>query len=475
VKAVAPVWSTRTGTGQHPLMERYAGSIADDAPFVEHDLAGSIAHVRGLERAGLLSMPESTQLVGGLQQLHRDWLAGTWKLEPSLEDGHMNIEAELTARLGDVAKRLHTGRSRNDQVATCLVLHARAGLLELAVAGSMLARALAAQAEAHASTPWAARTHGQPAQPATLGFLLLAHAWRIHDACSDVLDAWHAVGESPLGSGAVAGSTLPLDCAYTAGLLGLRPPRNALLATGTRDATRSSLAAAATMGLATASLAQELLELYAAKALRLPPGFTTGSSLMPHKRNPDSLELARGHSRSLGALAAQVEAIVVGLPLGYHRDFQLVKPVQHAALERARDTCQILAACIEGADFDGEALAHAMQAPGLTATDAAEALVQAGMPFRDAYRAVAHAYAEAEKGTDIQAALTALNLSPQATALALAAFAPDPSRRATLGGPAPLQVRAALGDFHQRSTDLAARIAAARHAVQTAAQLTRNA
>jgi len=201
----APVWAARTGSTMDPALQAYSQSIGEDAPYVLHDLAGSIAHVAGLHAAGLVPAEEARALVGALQGLGAAWRQGRWTLDPALEDGHMNIESALGARLGAAAKRLHTGRSRNDQVAACLVLHARAGLLGLADSLQGLAAALAGHAEAHAATPWAARTHGQPAQPATLGFLLVAHALRLQDAAQAALDAAGTVSESPLGSGAVAG------------------------------------------------------------------------------------------------------------------------------------------------------------------------------------------------------------------------------------------------------------------------------
>jgi argininosuccinate lyase len=214
----APFWQSRTGSGLHPDLLAYSQTVDEDRPYLVHDLAGSTAHVLGLRRAGLLTRDEAAELLRGLRRILADFESGALRLDPALEDAHMNVEARLTADLGDVGRKLHTGRSRNDQVATCIVLHARAGLADLAAALLALSRALAAQAREHARTPWVARTHGQPAQPATLGFLLAAHAIRIQDAALDALHAFDTVGESPLGCGAVAGSTLPLDPAYTRSL-----------------------------------------------------------------------------------------------------------------------------------------------------------------------------------------------------------------------------------------------------------------
>jgi argininosuccinate lyase len=332
------VWSARTGSGLHPDLLAYSQTIEEDKPFLVHDLAGSSAHVLGLRKAGLLTRDEAAQLLAGLRAILREHEAGTFTLQVELEDAHMNVEARLTAESGDVGRRLHTGRSRNDQVATCIVLYARAGLARLAQGLHALSESLARQAEANLETPWVARTHGLPAQPATVGFLLAAHAHRLQDAAKAALAAFEAVGESPLGSGAIGGSTLPLDPAHTASLMGLRAPRSALLATGTRDAVLLPCQVAQQAGLALASLSQDLIDLFKDGALRLPSGYTTGSSLMPQKRNPDALELARGRSKALAGPAAAVSAILAGMGLGYQRDFQLTKPIPgRRARGRLRD------------------------------------------------------------------------------------------------------------------------------------------
>ncbi|MEA3190412.1 MAG: argininosuccinate lyase [Thermoplasmata archaeon] len=463
--STARVWEARTGAGLHPDLLAYSETTQEDLPYLVHDLCGSSAHVLGLVRAGLLSKEEATQLLEGLRAIHRDVEAGAFRLDQDLEDAHMNIEARLTADLGDTGRRLHSGRSRNDQVATCIVLFARAGLAQLAQALHHLGAAVAQQAEAHRTTPWVARTHGLPAQPATLGFLLAAHAHRLQDAEAQALAAFDAVGESPLGSGAVAGSTLPLDPAFTARAMGLRAPRSALLATGTRDAVLEACAVAARTGVVVASLAQDLTTLFIDGRLRLPEGYTTGSSLMPQKRNPDALELARGRGKALGAPLAAVTAIVSGLGLGYQRDFQLTKPHLTAALGHAVATVELLVPLVSGMEATGKP-DPAWTQPGIVATDVAEALVRAGMPFRSAYKAVAAAFAQVESGTPFQSALEAQGLPAPALEAALSALTPDPARRATHGGPAPEAVAAALRQLAATAAALAARVATAQRAAE---------
>lgn len=457
------VWEARTGSGLHPDLLAYSETIHEDTPFLVHDLCGSTAHVAGLVRAGLLNKDDASRIILVLRQILRDHNAGAFALDVELEDLHMNIESRLTSDLGDVGRRLHTGRSRNDQVATCIVLYAREGLAALAEGLGELGEVLTSQAEAHLETPWVARTHGLPAQPATLGFLLAAHAHRIQDAQQRILWAFDQSGESPLGSGAIGGSTLPLDPAYTARLMGLRPPRSALLATGTRDVVLAACRAAHEAGLVLASLCEDLLALFVSGAIRLPDGYTTGSSLMPQKRNPDALELARGRAKALAAPYAAVSSILSGLGLGYQRDFQLTKPYLVAALTDARRTVRLLAPLVAGLQVHKPPVEW--DQPGIVATDVAEALVQGGMPFRTAYRTVAHAFAEVEKGQSFVAALEAQGLSQAQLTAAAACLVPNPGRRATLGGPAPSRVGESMRAWRASAAQMATQLAKAREAV----------
>jgi argininosuccinate lyase len=299
-----------------------------------------------------------------------------------------------------------------------------------------------------------------------MGVLLAAHAARLQDAAAVTIAAFEDVGESPLGSGAVAGSTLPLDPAYTAGLLGLRPPRSALLATGSRDAVVRSCQAAANAGIAISGLAQDLLDLFASGAIKLPAGYTTGSSLMPQKRNPDALELARGRAKALAGPLAAVTSIVSGLGLGYQRDFQLTKPWLVQALGDAAATAELLAPPVAGMTIEPRANAAEWAKPGILATDVAEALVAAGLPFRTAYGVTATMFAKVEAGSSLADAIAGAELSEAQRAAALAVTLPDPSRRATIGGPAPAAVAQTLVGIAARSTALGAQVAAAQKAAE---------
>lgn len=456
------VWQARTGAAAARVMQTFSDSTEEDQALVTVDLAGSIAHVLGLHQAGLIGQGEAATLIDGLQSLFQEHQAGTLTLDPGLEDVHMNVEHQLGELAGPVAGKLHTGRSRNDQVALDLVLHTRLGLAHLAGSTLQLATTLLDQAQAHVETPWVARTHGQPAQPATLGFLFHAHALRYLALTRQALALFDEHDQSPLGSGAVAGSTLPLDPALTADLLGLSPPDNALLATSSRDGTLATCQLVARIGQAVASLAQELIDLADQGAIELPPGFTTGSSLMPHKTNPDALELARAHGKALAIPAQQVQSLLAGLPLGYHRDLQLAKPPLLQALDETPPLLTIVTEVVAGLTVDETVLADQLSTPGIGATDAVEALVATGLPFRDAYHALATAEAARADGDSPQAALEAQGLGPQAVQAALdAALQPDPAKRTTLGGPAPTMLAPAIESAQDRAGELATAVAQA--------------
>jgi argininosuccinate lyase len=453
-----PFWQARTGSGLHPDLLAFSQSIEEDRPFFVHDIAGSSAHVLGLAKAELLTASEAKLLLHGLRRALAEHEAGRFGTDVELEDMHMNLEARLIAELHDTGRKLHTGRSRNDQVATCIVLYCRENLAQLAQGLHSLAAALASQARANLRTPWISRTHGQPAQPATIGFLLAAHAHRILDMERKTLRTFDQVGESPLGSGAVAGTTLPLDAAYTAAIMGLRPPRSALLGTGTRDTIVETCMLAQQVGLVLASLCQDLLDLYGTGALKLPAGYTSGSSLMPQKRNPDALELARGRGKGLAGPNAAVTSIMSGLGLGYMRDFQLTKPWLVQAMDDANSTVALLGPMIEGATFDMRALLADYTKPGIVATDVAEALVRKGMPFRTAYGVVAKAFSLVETGMSFSDAIAQQNLPLDQLDAALSAMQPDPGRRASFGGPAPKRVSESLDAFDDAARTLAGQL-----------------
>lgn len=441
------VWEARTGSSPAEEMLAYSESTEIDEALLHVDLAGSVAHTIGLQKAGLVDEEDAAQLVAGLQALWTDAQEGSLALEPDLEDVHMNVESALQDEIGDLADELHTGRSRNDQVALDLVLAQREGLAAVAAHLHDLAQALAALAEDHAETPWTMQTHGIAAQPATLGFLLHAHASRIADDVDALLDAFDDVGVSPLGAGAGAGSTLPLQPEVPADLLGLDPFDNALLAAGARDESLLVVHELAQVGHHLQALAVDLLELTSEGAIELPSAYTTGSSIMPHKVNPDALELARADGAKLGALAHETQSLLSGLGLGYDRDLQRAKAPVLEAFEVAESLAVVLASVVDGLTVHPEALATPDEIPGVATTDAAEALVQQGIAFRQAHQILADATSQASEDTTIADALEDQPLSEEALEAAKAALDADPAHRDTPGGPAPDQVQAQLDDL----------------------------
>jgi argininosuccinate lyase len=453
------VWEARTGTPPADEMLAYSQSVDEDEPLLAADLAGSVAHALGLLHAGLLEEAEALVLVEGLQSLADEADSGDLELDPELEDVHMNVEAALEQSVGDPAAKLHAGRSRNDQVALDQLIATRHSVAQVAGAAHELAAALAGQAKAHARTPWTMRTHGQPAQPATLGFLFHAHALRFSrdvDALLGVLDEHDTC---PLGSAAGAGSTLPLQPAFVADLLGLSPPENALVAAGARDPALSAVHRLAELGHRLEDLAVDLLDLHARGLVEPPRAYTTGSSIMPHKVNPDALELARADGARLKAFPTTFEAAAGGQGLGYDRDLQRAQPPLLEALDTAESTTSVLASVVGGMDVDPEG---EPAPPGAATTDAVEALVEHGTPFRQAHQLVAEALAD--EGTDLEETLADAGVGPEALEAAADALSPDPGRRDTPAGPAPDRVREALADLEARLAGQADELARARHA-----------
>ena len=323
------LWGGRFQGSSDERLADFSRSIELDSRLAEDDLVGSIAHVHGLARAGLVSAAEADQLVAGLEALRLDVAAGTIRWDPALEDVHLNLEAALAARIGPLAGKLHTGRSRNDQVATDLRLWARRelGRLDAALAG--FERSLVGLAEREGDAILPGTTHIQPAQPILLGHHLLAYVEMLERDRGRLADAGRRLNVSPLGSGALAGAGYPLDRAATAAELGFDgPAANSLDAVSDRDFVVEILAAIALGMVHLSRLAEELTWWSNPRFgfVRLADAFSTGSSMMPNKKNPDPAELVRGRAaRVIGSLTGML-ALLKGLPLAYQRDLQEDKP-----------------------------------------------------------------------------------------------------------------------------------------------------
>ncbi len=397
--------SGRFSGGPAADVAQFSESISFDWRLWRHDLEGSRAHARMLRRIGLLAPGELKAILAGLNKISAEIEAGSFVWKPELEDVHMNIEAELTRRVPAGAK-LHTARSRNDQVALDVRLWLREETQELLREIAQLQRALVSFAEREAEVILPGYTHLQRGQPVYLAHHLLAYVEmlaRDRDRFSNCLDR---INVCPLGSGALAGSTLPLDREYVARLLGFvdaagrpRVTRNSMDGVSDRDFVVEFCAGAALLAVHLSRLAEDLV-LWASSEfsfIRIADAYTTGSSLMPQKKNPDVAELTRGKSaRVIGNLVSLL-VLLKGLPMTYNRDLQEDKERLFDTTDTIRATTRISAAMLDHTRANRAACAGAASDPALLATDLADYLVRKGVPFRRAHHAVGALVALAEK------------------------------------------------------------------------------
>ena len=430
---------------------RFLRSLEVDRPLVHYDLAGSIVHVQMLVHTGLLSTDEGTTLVAGLRAIDREVAAGTFPWREDLEDVHTNVEARLTALLGPVGGKLHTARSRNDQVALDERLYLRAAVHEIAHGLLALEQALLGVARAESATPMPGYTHLQRAQPVTVGHWLLAHFWRLDRDLDRLAATVERANVSPLGAGALAGSTLAIAPGFVAERLGFdRPFENSVDAVSDRDYFAELLFNLALLGVHAGSFGEEVV-VFASKEFGLierTSALGSGSSLMPQKRNPDVAELVRGKTgRAIGDLVSLL-TMLKGLPLAYDRDLQEDKAPVLDAVATARDVLEVLTALVGRLTFNRSRLESVARDPELYATDLAERLVRNGVPFRAAHETVAALYA-APGGPDASELKSVFGDSgdnPEAW------FDPTEgiARRSSSGGPAPGSMDAQLARAEAR-------------------------
>jgi argininosuccinate lyase len=390
-EADEPLWGGRFDTAPAPGAAALSRSLSVDVRLAPQDVESSVAHVRALEDARLLSSGEATALEKALREVGEEIAAGRFAFHSADEDVHSAIERGVTKRLGDVGANLHAGRSRNDLVVTDLRLWLLAAARRIDVGTVRLMRALIGSARNHADTVMPGTTHGRAAQPVTLGHHLLAHVWALLRDL-DRLDQWAARSSvSALGAGALATSTLGLDPAIIAARLGLdRAFANSIDAVSDRDFVQEFVADAAILGTHLSRLAADLLR-WAEESVgwaSIDDAYATGSSMMPHKRNPDVAELARAKAARLGGSVVALTSMLAGLPLGYHRDLQEDKGPAFDAADTLEITLGALAGCVETLRFDEAAMREAAEAEALYATDLAEELVRSGVPFRQAHRRI---------------------------------------------------------------------------------------
>jgi argininosuccinate lyase len=395
------MWGGRFKGGPSALMREINASIGFDKRLWREDIQASLAHVVMLEAQGIVSEEDASAIAEGLERIEDEYNLKGVKEDPALEDIHMHVEARLAELIGPAAGRLHTARSRNDQVATDFRLWVRGAIDEADAALAAFQRVLVERADEHADSVMPGFTHLQAAQPVTLGHHLMAYFEMLRRDRSRFADARARLNESPLGAAALAGTSFPIDREATAAALGFdRPMANSLDAVSDRDFALDYLAAAAFCALHLSRLAEELI-VWASQPfgfVALPDDFSTGSSIMPQKRNPDAAELVRGHSgRIAGALVALVMTMK-GLPLAYAKDMQDDKPPVFEAHDLLMLSLQALAGMIEATRFDTERMRAAAEAGFSTATDLADWLVRrAGIPFREAHHITGRAVAMAEE------------------------------------------------------------------------------
>ncbi|MGF1449811.1 MAG: argininosuccinate lyase [Opitutales bacterium] len=398
-------WGGRFAEGPTALMQRFSESVSFDARLARHDVAGSKAHAAMLAHCGLIQAKEREAIQKGLDEVLAAIEADEFAWDPALEDVHMNIEQALL-QITPAAAKLHTARSRNDQVATDMRLFLKEACAQLDQALVAVKSSLLTTAEANQAMLIPGYTHLQRAQPVSAAHHLLAYVEMFdRDRRRFAVVADHA-NWCPLGSGALAGTTLRIDREFTATALGFvdaegvpRLTRNSMDAVSDRDVYVEFVNACALCGVHFSRLAEDLILWNSAEFnfVRLPEGLTTGSSLMPQKKNPDSLELIRGKAARLHGQVSTLLTLMKGLPLTYNRDLQEDKRPVFDALDTTLDCLLVLAECVGGLEFNRGPCGAAVADPWLLATDLVDYLVEKGVPFREAHHRIGKLVALAEK------------------------------------------------------------------------------
>ena len=450
-------WSGRFSEPVAELVKRYTASVAFDRRLAFHDIRGSLVHARMLARQGIIGKDDLAAIERGMAaiKLEIETEEFQWSLDD--EDVHLNIEKRLTALVGDAGKRLHTGRSRNDQVATDLRLWLREEIDGLDSLLRTYQAALLDLAEQHAATPMPGFTHLQVAQPVTFGHHLMAYFEMAARDRERLADCRRRVNRLPLGAAALAGTSYPIDREFVAHELGFDGLcANSLDAVSDRDFAIEFAAAAALIMTHVSRFSEELILWMSPRVgfIDLADRFCTGSSIMPQKKNPDVPELARGKSGRVFGHLTGLLTLMKGQPLAYNKDNQEDKEPLFDTVDTVRDTLAIFADLVGGIRVRPDAMRTALRQGYATATDLADYLAKKGLPFRDAHEAVALAVRAAEeKGCDLaELGLDALRrFSPLIGEDALAVLTIEGSlaSRAHVGGTAPEQVRAAIARARQ--------------------------
>ena len=446
------LWGGRFSEATSELVEKFSESVSFDARLYRQDIAGSQAHAKMLAKVGVLTVSDADAIVAGLDAIRAEIDAGSFVWSEQLEDVHMNIEARLTERIGDAGKRLHTGRSRNDQVATDLRLYVRDAIDDILVLIDRVADGLLDLAEREADSVMPGFTHLQIAQPVSFGHHMLAWREQILRDRSRLVDCRKRLNLLPLGAAALAGTVYPIDRHFVAELLGFDGvTENSLDTVSDRDFALEFCAAASLIAVHLSRWSEELI-LWVTPMfgfVKLPDRFCTGSSIMPQKKNPDVPELVRGKT---GRVVGNLNALLVlmkGQPLAYNRDNQEDKPPLFDSVDTVSACLAVYAEMIPSIEVQRAACRAAASKGFSTATDFADYLVVKGLPFRDAHHACGSAVAFAQQKNCDLAELTLAELqqfSPLVEADVFAKITLEGSLAARnhYGATSPVQVRAAI-------------------------------
>jgi argininosuccinate lyase len=443
-------WSGRFSEPVSELVQRYTASVSFDQRLALFDIQGSLAHAGMLASVGLLSAKDLEDIQRGMAQIQQEIESGQFQWSIALEDVHLNIEKRLTDLIGDAGKRLHTARSRNDQVATDIRLWLRSTIDEIRKALGQLRLALIQQAEQHAQTIMPGFTHLQVAQPISFGHHLLAYAAMFARDDERLVDTRKRVNRLPLGAAALAGSSFAIDREQVAERLGFEAVcENSLDAVSDRDFAIEFTNTASLIMMHISRLSEELILWMTSRYgfIVLPDRFCTGSSIMPQKKNPDVPELARGKTGRVYGHLMGLLTLMKGQPLAYNKDNQEDKEPLFDTADTLLDTLRAFAEMIEGMQPQPKAMRQAALEGYATATDLADYLVKKGLPFRDAHEAVAHAVrAAVEKQCGLEdlslVELQAFSPLIQADVHQVLTLEGSLNARNHLGGTAPEQVRA---------------------------------
>ena len=458
-KPANTMWGGRFQASPAEIMEEINASVGFDKRLAPQDIAGSKAHAAMLAAQGIITKADAKEIARGLDAVKAEIDGGTFVFQRALEDVHMNVESRLKAIIGEPAGRLHTARSRNDQVATDFRLYVRDRLDGFDAALARLQLAFATKALAHAATVMPGLTHLQPAQPVTFGHHMLAYVEMFARDRGRFADARRRLNESPLGSAALAGTGFPIDRHATAKALGFdRPMANSLDGVSDRDFALETLAACAISAVHLSRFAEEIVIWMTPQFgfITLSDKFTTGSSIMPQKRNPDAAELSRA---KVGRIAGAFQSLLIvmkGLPLAYSKDMQEDKEVTFDALDSYGLALAAMTGMVHDLEPVPEVLAAAAGRGFSTATDIADWLVrELGMPFRDAHHVTGRivALAESKGATLDQLSLAGMQgVEPRITQAIFGVLSPENSvaSRVSYGGTAPQNVRKMATEWIKR-------------------------